>query len=177
MFPLLVSAQIDYHRGQMDRISSKDSTVTIPWIMSAGETTPLYFDHVLRFYGDNDIVGSTVEVDLYQNNNKVRTYFSKTAEHLENFITLDQPLKVKQGDKIYFVLNLKPRTTSESYMFNIEPVLIMKVDKINTQLNKKSVVLAKQKKPIKKEVKMKRTYQVSWIGRTFLGMREPIGTE
>lgn len=176
-FPLLVSAQIDYRRGQMDRITSKDSTVTIPWIMSAGENTPLYFDHVLRFYGDDDIVGSTVDVYLFHNNDTVRCYKSKTSEHLENFITLDQPLKVKKGDKIYFVLKLKPRNTTESYMFNIEPILIMKDDKLNTQLTKKSVVLAKQSEPLKKQVPTKRTYQVPWIGRKIFGIREPIGSE
>lgn len=123
LFPITVFSQIDYHRNQVDRISAKDSIVRIDWIIHTSKKAPLYFDHSLRFINeneDNDLVGSTVKVELFHNDQLVKTYSARTAEHIENFIILDQPINLNKNDKVYFVFTLIRRHKNESYLFTID---------------------------------------------------------
>jgi hypothetical protein len=162
LLPFTVFGQIDYNRNQFDRISNKDSIVRIDWTLSAPKKAPLYFDHVVRFTNEtgDDMIGSQVYVELFHNDDLVRIYKFKTADHINNFITLDKPIKLKETDKVYFIFRLIPTSKNESYVFNIDPVLIMAKDKLNKQLEKKPVVVTEVKKKEVKHKSQKVSYRV-----------------
>jgi hypothetical protein len=171
LLPFSVFGQIDYKRNQFDRITSKDSVIRIDWTLSSSKKTPLYFDHVVRFTNEigDDIIGSEVYVDLFHNDDLVRIYKFKTADHIDNFITLDKPIKLKEGDKVYFIFRLISISNNESYIFNIEPILIMHKDKLNRELEKKSIVITEFKKKEVKHKSKKVSYRVK--------KNQKIGTE
>lgn len=162
LLPFTVFGQIDYNRNQFDRLSNKDSILIIDWTLSSPKKAPLYFDHVVNFTNElgDDIVGSKVYVELYHNTKLVRVYKFTTADQINNFITLDNPIKLRKGDKVFFIFHLIPKSNNESYVFNINPVLIMEKDKLNKELEKKPVVIVEEKKKEVKHKSQKVSYRV-----------------
>lgn len=181
LLPLSVFGQIDYHFDQINKISNKDSVVTIDYIISSPKKAPLSLSLKVFFTNENfdDNIGSYVIVDLMHNNTLVRNYKLNTGDHINsNFIVLDydNAIKLKRGDQVSLVFTLIPRTENVNYIFTIKSVLESDTE-TQKKIEKYAMTASVKPVPVKKEVKMKRTHQVPWIGRNIFGIREQIGTE
>lgn len=177
-----VIAQIDYHYDQINEISTKDSIVKINWILSSPKKASLTFSQKVFFTnkGQDDLIGSNVVVYLCHNHKKnidtVRQYSLNTADHMNsNFIVLDldNAIKLKKKDKVYFTFHLKAKHMNESYVFTIKSVDDTDFE-IQKKLEKQAITAIKPAEKTPQPIKYKNLSS----NRKFRKLqRQPIGRE
>lgn len=165
------TAQIDYH-AYPQTIDSKQSIVKIDWLTSSPKKCPIDFNHLVNFITTKNIpaTGSTVTVDLYHNQNLVRSFTFPVGDLIANRIYTYKPINLREGDHVYFIFKLNAKTEGEEYVFNIyeetrAPIKTVKVIDLKGQ----RIAEVKEQKPIKHKALTDRHFRKM--------MRQPIAQE
>lgn len=168
-----VKAQIDYSTHP-ETICSANRIVRVDWLRSAPRKCEIDFNHLVNFINvkDDQTYNSKVNVELYHNNDLIRSFTFPTGDQIANRIYTGEAIKLRKSDKVYFLFKLAPTTDSEEYVFNIyeEPRAAVKtVSVLKSRI---------QYTYVPKETKPKhKMYSIGWIGRNIFQIQEPIGVE
>jgi hypothetical protein len=97
-------AQIDY-RAHPQVISNQDSIIKIDWLQSSPKRCPIGFNHLVNFLPmANENPNSTVGVELYHNDELVRSFSFYVGDHANRIYTYDD-LKLKKVTMCTLFLN------------------------------------------------------------------------
>lgn len=151
---LTANSQIDYS-AHPETISSENKIVRVDWLKSTPRNCQIDFNHLVNFINvkNDQTFNSKVVIELYQNDELIRSFIFPTGDHIANRIYVGEAIKLRKGDKVYFIFRLAPTTTNEEYVFNIyeEPraaiktvtVVKPKIENGNTDNNKKKKAVNK----------------------------------
>lgn len=166
--------QIDYH-AHPQKISNKDSIVSIEWLMSSPQKCPIDFNHLVNFINTKSetITNSKVTVELYHNEKLVRDFVFPVGDGIANRIYTFEPINLRKGDHVYFIFKLSPTTDDEEYVFNIyEEKRVSSKTITSIKPTAERITATKEFKPRKTK-----KHSIGWIGRNVFRVQEPIGRE
>src|ERR1041385_5455033 len=116
----VANSQIDY-QPYPQTIDYQQSMVRIDWLKSSPRKCQIDFNHLVNFISTTNTPasGSTVTVDLYHNQNLVRSFTFPVGDGITNRIYTYKPIFLREGDQIYFIFKLYCTVDGERYVFNI----------------------------------------------------------
>jgi hypothetical protein len=120
LFSTFTYGQIDY-QPHPQTLDYKQSKVKVEWLTSSPKNCPMDFNHLVNFINtkDNKNSGSTVTVDLWHNHKIVRSFTFPVGDLIANRIYTYKPINLREGDHVYLIFKLNPKTEGEEYVFNI----------------------------------------------------------
>jgi len=121
---LSANSQIDYS-AHPETIGSLIKIIRVDWLKSTPGNCQIDFNHLVNFINvkSDQIFNSKVTIELYRNNELIRSFLFSTGEQITNRIYVGEAIHLKRRDMVYFLFKLSPATESEEYVFNIYETL------------------------------------------------------